>query len=536
MLEQVTKAEPGLFKLPRLYVDYVSGNVAGGVESPEIFGIGGGPHRAPTGPGAGGHLWKEVLDYNSRLGAGQSTLQNARALLEGQAVPVLTGQQPGLFGGPLYTLYKVLTAAALSESLSSKGETTAVPVLWNASDDSDFEEVSTASFFDRDLSRKSVSLPSSLHFPGRMVGTVPAGAIESALETLREGFQYARNADFTLQQVGDALAVSRDMGEFFSALFLRVAASTGVVVVDARLSSVLENSKSVIGAYLKDSRSVEREVLETLKILRDAGYGEPVSARSAEVCVFLRDGETRQKVSRDDLRGVRGEWERGAVELLPNVLLGPVVRGQVTGAVAGVLGPSEISYSFVTSAVCRVLELGQAPVFPRLSMTVVPRDLTALLESDSATLADLVVAFDETARRYFRRSLPENVRKELDRLPDKVLAALEGVARLAAGAGRNVEQVLSSSRRKMEFETKRVRDAFEASYRKDALGKRPALRWGREMLAPRGTLQERSFCCLAPILHSDQSFISGVQDVARAHVEECLEGRVHHYIAVVDIP
>ena len=60
------------------------------------------------------------------------------------SLAVVAGQQPGLFGGPLYTLYKALTAIAFARDLEAKTGVPAVPIFWIASDDHDFEECESA--------------------------------------------------------------------------------------------------------------------------------------------------------------------------------------------------------------------------------------------------------------------------------------------------------------------------------------------------------------------------------------------------------
>ena len=59
---------------------------------------------------------------------------------EGQGVVVTTGQQPGLFGGPLYTLVKALSALALADAIERATGVPAAPVFWAATDDTDFAE------------------------------------------------------------------------------------------------------------------------------------------------------------------------------------------------------------------------------------------------------------------------------------------------------------------------------------------------------------------------------------------------------------
>src|SRR5207245_10116564 len=75
---------------------------------------------------------------------------------------VVSGQQAGLFGGPLYTIYKALSAVKLADCLTQRG-VKAVPVFWIATEDHDFAEVATAEFIDRDCRLSRVGVPSELH-------------------------------------------------------------------------------------------------------------------------------------------------------------------------------------------------------------------------------------------------------------------------------------------------------------------------------------------------------------------------------------
>ena len=78
------------------------------------------------------------IESAERLGADETARASARALADGNALCVTTGQQPGLFLGPLYTVYKIMTAVALARRVEEKSGERTVPVFWNASDDSDF--------------------------------------------------------------------------------------------------------------------------------------------------------------------------------------------------------------------------------------------------------------------------------------------------------------------------------------------------------------------------------------------------------------
>src|ERR1043166_4677942 len=108
---------------------------------------------------------------NQRWGAGQPTLDNIELLRDSDCIAVVSGQQAGLFTGPLYTIYKALSAVKLAGCLSQRN-TKAVPVFWIAAEDHDFAEVATAEFISRDCQLNQVSVSESLHREGQPVGNV----------------------------------------------------------------------------------------------------------------------------------------------------------------------------------------------------------------------------------------------------------------------------------------------------------------------------------------------------------------------------
>ena len=110
---------------------------------------------------------------NSAWGAGAETLANIARLREKDCVAVVSGQQAGLFTGPLYTIYKALSAVKLAGCLAQRG-TAAVPVFWIATEDHDFAEVATAEFIGCDCRLASVDVPQSYTWRER-----PSAALRS---------------------------------------------------------------------------------------------------------------------------------------------------------------------------------------------------------------------------------------------------------------------------------------------------------------------------------------------------------------------
>ena len=130
---------------------------------------------------------------NRRWGAGQATLDNIQLLRESDCIAVVSGQQAGLFTGPLYTIYKALSAVKLAGCLRQR-ETKAVPVFWIASEDHDFAEVAKAEFIGRDCQLKNVEVTGTVHREGQPVGQVVVDdSIDAVIDQL---FELLPNSEF----------------------------------------------------------------------------------------------------------------------------------------------------------------------------------------------------------------------------------------------------------------------------------------------------------------------------------------------------
>ena len=82
----------------------------------------------------------------------------------------MTGQQAGLFGGPLFTLLKALTAIKLADQAARDHKVPSVAVFWIDAEDHDWDEVRSCTVLDDSLTPRNVALPARTGDPAS-VGT-----------------------------------------------------------------------------------------------------------------------------------------------------------------------------------------------------------------------------------------------------------------------------------------------------------------------------------------------------------------------------
>ena len=173
-------------------------------------------------------LCDALADMNASWGAGSETLRNIELLRDADCLTVVSGQQAGLLSGPLYTIYKALSAVKLAGCLTQRN-TKAVPVFWIATEDHDFVEVAKAEFIGRDCRLAQVEVSPDLHQENQPVGRVVIdSSINNVLERL---FELLPSSEFTPDLellLRDAWAPGRGYGEAFARMMTSLIGSSTV--------------------------------------------------------------------------------------------------------------------------------------------------------------------------------------------------------------------------------------------------------------------------------------------------------------------
>ena len=350
---------------------------------------------------------------NREFGVSEKTLANIDRVREGAPV-VVTGQQAGLMGGPLFCLLKAISVADLAAAAG------AVPVFWLASEDHDFEEINFVNLPASDrLQRFSVEVP---HVQGAAVGTIVFGdEITPAVQQIE--------ALFGKSEVSELLAASYRKGENFAGAFARFYAKVlddlGIVFLNPLDRELHRVAQPVYRAALERSGEINQALLERGQELEAAGYHAQVKVTpSHTLCFYTEDGvraPVRQeeanfvigerKVSRDELLS---ETERCPERFSANVLLRAIVQDFLLPTLCYVGGPSEIAYFAQVETVYRRLSSRVTPVLPRIFATLVEPRQAKLLDRYDLSLPDLFAGPERLLETIGEKVLPKQLMKNFD--------------------------------------------------------------------------------------------------------------------------
>lgn len=348
------------------------------------------------------------------------------AVANGDAVLVTTGQQAGLFGGPLYTIYKILSAIKLADSLEPVLERRVLPVFWVASDDHDWAEVNHTDVLDASntLHRIRLDGDEAAHIPvgERRLG----GGIQAAVEELRRVLPQGELSQKVVEGIEAIYRSDNTMGAAFAELIERWFAPFGLLVVDPRHPTMKALAAPVLQRELERSADHEARLAEQTGRLEAAGYHAQVTVLPGEANVFLEGDSGRERLVREadgwrtkvsGTRYAHGEL----IQLLrqeprrfsPNVFLRPVVESTALPTVAYVGGPAEVSYFAQVGCLFAAHDVGMPLVFPRFGVQLIEAKVRKVLDKMDLEPEEFRAQPHEIAARVVREEFPESVRDAL---------------------------------------------------------------------------------------------------------------------------
>lgn len=447
----------------------------------------------------------DILErQNKSWGASAKTLANLDRLRHG-ASAVVTGQQVGLFGGPMFAIYKALTAVKLAEEATAAG-VDCVPVFWLATYDHDLAEVNHVSLPGPDGALETLTT-SSHGIPGAPVSAVPLG--EDILPVLDRASTLLGDTEAT-KLLRETYRPDETLGTAFARLYARLFADWGVIVLDASDGELHRVAEPIYRAATERAGELAAALLARGEALEAAGYHQQVKVTPSSVLLFTLQNGSRTAIHRlgqdqgdGFVIGSEGETERvSPADLLhrissvpeqfsPNVLLRPVVEDYLLPTLAYTGGAAETAYFGQAGAVYEVLLGRVTPIIPRFSATIVEPKMQRLIERHGISVPDVFGGLDSLRQRLAANSLPEDLQSAFDAAKESLNAHLTAIKTKLARLDRTLVDATETAVSKMHYQLERLyTQAARAELQKGELVSRHAETISQALYPEKG-LQER---------------------------------------------
>jgi uncharacterized protein YllA (UPF0747 family) len=431
-----------------------------------------------------------------------------------QGAVVTTGQQPGLFGGPLMTLAKAITARALADSLEEITGTPVAPVFWAATDDADFDEAAVV----------SVALEDGAH-ELRLESRAPAGTpmsrvpmddeILELLPTFKAAASTTPHQSF-VGSVEQAYHSGAMVGDAYVAVLRDVLQPIGIAVLDASHPCVTQAGSRLLRSAATQAEQLFVALHARTEAIRSAGFAPQVEEVPGLSLVFTNEHGIKRRLPIQEAVKVADNQSLSAT-----VLLRPVLERAILPTLAYVAGPGEIAYFAQVSAVADALGASRPLVVPRWSTTIIDARTQRTLDDFGASVEDLS---DPHAvfTRAARARIPEGAGQALNTLRADTLA---GVDRLrGATNGLLSDPVIDGLRRNLEHRLARTERRLIAAVKVREAEVMRRLSAARGSLFPHGVRQERKLAYIPFLARYGPALVDQMLEAARAHARSVVAG------------
>jgi bacillithiol synthase len=463
-------------------------------------------------------------------------------LREPGAVAVTTGQQPGLFTGPLYTIYKALSTAAFARILERQWQRPVVPVFWVAGDDHDFAEASHATWIASDGTLRTASLPARPpEAPLTPMYRQPLGeAIEEVLSTLAADLPTSEFRDWTLDWLRRHYRPQATVAHSFAAALAELVAPAGVVCLDSTHPVVKRSAARHLVRALGLARELDRDLQDRADELRTAGVDPVVPVGDGATLVMLEGAQGRDRlvISNGGFMTRRGRerFDLDALQRLaaaeperfsPNVLLRPVIESALLPTVAYMAGPSELAYLALTLPVYQRMRMPRQPALPRWSGLLLEPKVERVLQKFNLEVSDLLEPSGTLEARLIRSQLPDEAVGALATLRAAIEAGYEALEKSAAeidptlarpvqGAKHQAMAGLQDMEKKLVQHLKRRQEIELGQIAK-----------ARTLVLPDNKPQERVLTIASFLARYGPSLIPDLSEAIEAWYATALEGALH---------
>ncbi len=417
---------------------------------------------------------------------------------------VVTGQQVGLFTGPLYTIYKALTVVQLARRLEDRHPFRFLPLFWMASDDHDFAEVNHAVVFDRGNRLKDLRHPDA-HPPGGPVGPFRLGPkIETLLAQLDEVLPESEFKPRVMEWARGAYRPTATLCEAFARAMLALFAEDGLVLVDPMEPELRRLAEPIFRAELEADPPSAELLTQRNRELAARGYQAQIHAQPEMVNVFVLLDGLRAALVRDGggyrlKSGDRGFSSAELLELLrrsperfsPNAALRPIVQDHIFPVAAYVAGPAEIAYYAQLSGLYELFGVPMPVIYPRASLTLVEARVTELLRKFKLRLEDVFVDQARLATQVVGDQLPEELEGLLEGCRRQIGDAFQALLEKAVVFEPTLRDYLQSAAGKVEHQLEGVGHKLRQAQRAREKASRGQIARISGHLFPDGQLQER---------------------------------------------
>jgi bacillithiol synthase len=419
---------------------------------------------------------------------------------------VCTGHQLVLLGGPLFFVYKILTAIKTAALLEKQTQHAVVPVFWMAGEDHDIDEIRSVQLYGKTLSWNETG--------GGPVGRLRTDSLQPFLAELAQLLGSAPGA----AEMAEAMQMIYAPGSSLTDAtrrFVHYLFGDTVLCLDPDEATLKQLFLPQLRAELENSIALQ-PVSQSIAALETAGYGAQVNPRP--VNLFYMTDTTRERIDRHGENFILAhsnreipraellaELEQQPQNFSPNVVMRPLYQQHILPNIAYIGGPGELAYWLEYRVMFEAQQIAFPVLLPRAFMLVIEQATASKLAKLNVEVTELFLPADELVKHYIKRSAGSQISFEAEQEALQQLFA--NITSKAAATDATLRAAAESTLQQMKNSLAALESKVVRAAKQKEETSIDQLRKLRDKILPGNVLQERSDNILPLLLRYGKEFI-----------------------------
>ncbi len=351
------------------------------------------------------------------------TNKNIKQLDQPKTLAVVTGQQLGILGGPLYTIYKIITAIKLAANLNERyTEYNFVPVFWMESDDHDFNEVHQINVLNNENAlvnikyKDDVSDDEIRSSVGNLIFDETINEFFSQLDQSLRGTEFKEKIISNLKEIYQS---GKTFKQSFRELLFWLFDEYGLIIFDPSQDEVKQILKPIFLNEINNFRTHTQKLVSVSATLEDV-YHAQVKVKPVNLFYHIENGrysiepvdevfKLRRKRKQFTKEEIIQEINEHPERFSPNVLLRPITQDYLFPTAFYIAGPSEISYFAQIYPLYEFFDIEPPVIYPRSSATLVEKSVLGFMEKYDLTMRDVFLGVDHLKEKILSSVTESNI-------------------------------------------------------------------------------------------------------------------------------
>ncbi len=385
-------------------------------------------------PGADREALCDILvRQNEEFRSKPKAFESIEKLRREDALCIFTGQQVGLYGGPLYSLFKAIGIIKKAVQLESELKRPVVPVFWMASDDHDYEEINHYHYIESDGSTGKLVYGAEIpqNIPASEIYFTDRDMYNELVESTKEHFGQSEFAEDFFKRLFESYAHDSGFVDAFARFYADILPDLGLIFFSPADADVKNLSRKFFRNIVEQYFNMKSILEQTATTIEMDRYHIQAEKKLTAVHLFYHNPGREAIHFADEsfivdnrpigLPGILDMIERNPERFSPDVLTRPLWQSYLFPTVAHAGGPAEIAYFCQIGQLFRLFKMAQPYYFARPSATLVEKHHEELMIKYGLELNDLTGDIEQVINRIVAETYPHDLEKSFGDFKDGLM-------------------------------------------------------------------------------------------------------------------